>query len=190
MTTSQSTSQDGLQQQQTAKVYNRAQGKNELVITIANGSGATINNIPILPFASTTEALPANITMTVKGFTNRAEMVAYFTRVGTSFAGAKIDTDNVDNYISAALVQQEQYPDGSKSQEVEMDLSQFRVATGGTGGFATTMTLTEDDFSCVVWPGLRLSLNQLLANSSMTFRLQTVGVTKTQEVSGIRAKVL
>lgn len=190
MTTSQASSQDGQVITQSAKVFNKQQGKNQLVVVIANGTGADILDLAIFPFAHVNEALANLVTVMPRGFGSRAEMIEYYKHNGTSLEGVQIDTDDVANFEESALTMQEALPDGSKSLLIENYLSDYRVATGGTDGYSKTVKLSPEEFSAVTSPLLRLAISKLKAGTKLTFKFNTVGVTKVVELSAIRAKTI
>lgn len=186
------TSQDGNAVINTTKVSNTLVEENKLRVKFAAASDSTATNIVLKPGANLNGAglaLNARLTFTsTTGFASYADYVAYYQKISTQCYGVTIQTTDTDNYEDNILTISEIDPTG-RNTEIKIDLSEFRVSTGG-GAYSDKIVLEQSDFNQIFWPGMQLTMASLKPGTSMTFTFLLNGWNKVQEISAIRPNVI
>lgn len=187
------TATDGRTAIVTAKVVNTATGVKEYEVTYTN-SGTVGNpaedtiDLILFPGAwNPAPALDARTTYDSPGFDDYAMHNAYFSRVGTSIAGIRMETDNTDNYLSY-LQQIERDPTGDE-KKVKTQLNSYRVALGG-GNFNMTLELPKEAFRPVIWDAQQITISRIKAGSYIKFYFKMEGWDKVRELSALTPDII
>jgi hypothetical protein len=170
----------------TVKLINSQSSKNQLVFEVANASGAAVTDLALLPGVAGAQTLPANVTITPRGFASRAQMLAVLNNIKTQISGIRIETDDIANW-DGKLTQTEIYPDGS-TKSTELYLSDYKTQLGND--YSKTLRIPATDYQVVTWPGLSWVLSSLKAGTKMTFFCDVFGVDKLAELSAIPSKTI
>ena len=161
----------------TVKLVNSAQGKNQLVITLKEDNKANLSLRHLLRmfdlgggYTILNNKTDFSI-LSINGFQNIDEFVEYL-KANPNFVidGCEISTSDTDNFINGnGFVMTQKYITGKESEPIDIYFEDYKV-DNGAGGYNKTLKIPSSDFSPVVTGLFSLGLKSLKKNTSMTFK--------------------
>lgn len=183
------TTPDGSRQVVTTKVTNSIEGDKELQVTFAVAGGADVTDVTMLSGAWRTaaeKAVKTGVTFSSPGFASFESFQNYFGAISTNIASIRIETDNVDNFMSA-LKFTEKDPTGQE-KNVTKTLSKYRVPVGN--GYSEVLEIDEADMDVIKWEALEMAISRIKATSEVTFYFRVRGWNKAQDLSPLSPDII
>ena len=183
-------STDGQMVSGVTQVINTIEGTKELAITLTNTTANPVRNIVLFPGVQSdaaASALPAGVTFE-SDFNSRDAFLSYFAHIATTVQGLRLETNKTDNIVYQNLLFSEKDPTGEENK-VKFSIGKFKYDLGG-GEYAKQADLSPQNLTFIIWAALRVMLDRIEANSSITIYFKVAGWNKAQGMSSLNAAIL